>query len=319
MADVERQCQVDVALRWVKGYDTTIVSFVNTIPTREGGTHVAGFERAMTKAVNDSIVANNRKLAKLAKSGKDRAEKADIQEGLVAALKVTFPEPQFRGQTKGELGTPGVQSIVYDVVKDGLTGWFEGSGQEDPRRRTSARRSPRRSSTASRRRPEPRGQAQGGEPRLGRHARQAGRLPHPRTRRRAADRRGRLRRRPRQGRAQQRVHGRPAAPRQGRQRRQVQPQAGRRERRGPGAVHGHRRRVGPRLQARGRPLRPHHHPVRRRRRRQPHPLPAAHPHLPLHATAPRGRTGVRGPAAALHGQGRATRCTTRSPTTTRNA
>jgi DNA gyrase subunit B len=130
MADVDRQCQVDVALRWVKGYDATIVSFVNTIPTREGGTHVAGFERAMTKAVNDSIVANNRKLAKLAKSGKDRAEKADIQEGLVAALKVTFPEPQFRGQTKGELGTPGVQSIVYDVVKDGLTGWFESTGKK---------------------------------------------------------------------------------------------------------------------------------------------------------------------------------------------
>jgi DNA gyrase subunit B len=130
MAEVERQCQVDVALRWVKGYDTTVVSFVNTIPTREGGTHVAGFERAMTKAVNDSLVANNRKLAKLARTGKDRAEKADVQEGLVAALKVTFPEPQFRGQTKGELGTPGVQSIVYDVVKDGLTGWFEGSGKK---------------------------------------------------------------------------------------------------------------------------------------------------------------------------------------------
>jgi DNA gyrase subunit B len=130
MAEVERQCLVDVALRWVKGYDTTLVSFVNTIPTREGGTHVAGFERAMTKAVNDSLLANNRKLAKLAKSGKDRAEKADVQEGLVAAIKVTFAEPQFRGQTKGELGTPGVQSIVYDVVKDGLTGWFEGHGKK---------------------------------------------------------------------------------------------------------------------------------------------------------------------------------------------
>ncbi|HKY15493.1 MAG TPA: ATP-binding protein, partial [Microthrixaceae bacterium] len=130
MADVERQCLVDVALRWVKGYDTSVVSFVNTIPTREGGTHVTGFERAMNKAVNDTLMAGNRKLAKLARSGKDRAEKADVQEGLVAAIKVTFPEPQFRGQTKGELGTPGVQSIVYDIVKDGLTAWFEGSGKK---------------------------------------------------------------------------------------------------------------------------------------------------------------------------------------------
>ncbi len=107
MTEVERECQVDVALRWVKGYDTTLVSFVNTIPTREGGTHVAGLERAMTKAVNDSLMANNRKLAKLAKQGKDRAEKADVQEGLVAAIKVTFPEPQFRRPDQGRTGHAG--------------------------------------------------------------------------------------------------------------------------------------------------------------------------------------------------------------------
>lgn len=127
MTEVTRNCEVDVALRWVKGYDTTLVSFVNTIPTTDGGTHVAGFERAMTKAVNDSLLAGAKKLAKVAKDG-TRAEKADIQEGLVAAIKVTFPEPQFRGQTKGELGTPQVQSIVYETVKDGLTAWFEGGG-----------------------------------------------------------------------------------------------------------------------------------------------------------------------------------------------
>ncbi len=130
MTDVERTCTVDVALRWVKGYDTTIVSFVNTIPTTDGGTHVAGLERAMNKAVNDTLLAGAKKLAKLAKTGKDRAEKADVQEGLVAAIKVTFPEPQFRGQTKGELGTPAVQSIVYDVVKEGLAAWFSGGGRK---------------------------------------------------------------------------------------------------------------------------------------------------------------------------------------------
>ena len=130
MTDVERTCRVDVALRWVKGYDTTLVSFVNTIPTTEGGTHVAGFERALTKACNDSLLDGVKKLARLAKDGKDRAEKSDVQEGLVAAIKVTVPEPQVRGQTKGELGTPPVQSIVYDVVKDGLIGWIEGGGRK---------------------------------------------------------------------------------------------------------------------------------------------------------------------------------------------
>ena len=130
MTDVTRSCQVDVALRWVKGYDTTLVSFVNTIPTREGGTHVAGFERALTKAVNDVLLSTTKKLAKLAKDGKDRAEKSDVQEGLVAAVKVTFPEPQFKGQTKGELGTPAIQTIVYDTVKEGIGNWVDGGGRK---------------------------------------------------------------------------------------------------------------------------------------------------------------------------------------------
>jgi DNA gyrase subunit B len=130
MTLVERTCTVDVALRWVKGFEPTVASFVNTIPTPEGGTHVAGFHRAMTKVTNDVLLAGTKKLAKLAKSGKDRAEKADVQEGLVAAVKVTLPEPQFKGQTKQELGTPAVQSIVYEVVRSGFTNWIEGGGKK---------------------------------------------------------------------------------------------------------------------------------------------------------------------------------------------
>ena len=130
MTEVERTCTVEVAMRWVKGFDPQVVSFVNTIPTTEGGTHVAGLERAMTRVVNDVLLADLRKLAKLAKEGKDKASKDDIQEGLVAALKVTLPEPQFRGQTKEELGTPGVQSIVYDVVKSGFSAWIAADGKK---------------------------------------------------------------------------------------------------------------------------------------------------------------------------------------------
>jgi len=130
MTMVERECTVDVALRWVDGFETNIVTFVNTIPTAEGGTHLSGFEKSMNRAVNDVLLKDMRKLAKLAKNNKHKAIKDDVQEGLVAVCKVTFPEPQFRGQTKQELGTPGVEKIVYDVVKQGISDWFNGIGSK---------------------------------------------------------------------------------------------------------------------------------------------------------------------------------------------
>ena len=105
LTEVMRECHVDIALRWVQNYSTKIVSFVNTIPTPDGGTHVAGFERSLTAAVNQAITAADpRKLRKLRDDGK--AQKEDVQEGLVAVVRAVFPEPQFRGQTKRELGHP---------------------------------------------------------------------------------------------------------------------------------------------------------------------------------------------------------------------
>ncbi|MEM9561935.1 MAG: ATP-binding protein [Actinomycetota bacterium] len=130
MQTVTRPCTVDVAARWVKGFDSSLVSFVNTIPTSDGGTHVAGFERALSRVANEVLLADARKLKKLAKQGNDRATPADIQEGLVAAVKVTFPEPQFKGQTKQELGTPAVQNLVYETVKSGFTDWVSGGGKK---------------------------------------------------------------------------------------------------------------------------------------------------------------------------------------------
>lgn len=128
MSDVERECTVDIALRWVKGYDTEVVTFVNTIPTSQGGTHRAGFDKALTRVVNNVVLKDNRKLAKLAKQDKHKATKDDVQEGLVAAVKVTFPEPQFRGQTKQELGTPAIEGIVSRIVYEQLKEWFEPGG-----------------------------------------------------------------------------------------------------------------------------------------------------------------------------------------------
>ena len=130
MSVVSRPCTIDIAMRWVKGYDSNIVSFVNTIPTSDGGTHVAGFERALSRVANDVLLGDTKKLKKLAKEGNDRATPSDVQEGLVAAVKVTFPEPQFKGQTKQELGTPAVQSLVYDSVKTGFTDWSAGGGRK---------------------------------------------------------------------------------------------------------------------------------------------------------------------------------------------
>ena len=128
MTDVERECTVDIALRWVDGYDTKVVSFVNTIPTPQGGTHLAGFDKALTRVINNVVLKDHHKLARLAKQNKHKAVKDDVQEGLVAALKVTFAEPQFRGQTKQELGTPALDGIVSRVVYEQLKEWFEPGG-----------------------------------------------------------------------------------------------------------------------------------------------------------------------------------------------
>ena len=124
LTTVARECSVTAALQWTDGYRSDVRSFVNTIPTPAGGTHLAGFERALTRAVNDVLLDGSKKLAR---SG-ERAGREEAQEGLVAALQVVLPEPQFRGQTKQELGTPAVQSIVYDAVKSALTAWFTTDG-----------------------------------------------------------------------------------------------------------------------------------------------------------------------------------------------
>ena len=128
LTEVTRECQVDIALKWVQNYENRIVSFVNTIPTPDGGTHVAGFERSLTTAANQALAAADpRKLRKLKEEAK--VQKEDAQEGLIAVVRAVFPEPQFRGQTKRELGTPEVQKIVGAITRDGLKSWFDGTAK----------------------------------------------------------------------------------------------------------------------------------------------------------------------------------------------
>ena len=119
--DVERQLDVDIALRWDGGYDTTVRSFVNVIPTTKGGTHVTGFERALVRTLNDQLRA-----ARLLKTGEDPVIKEDVLEGLTAIVSVRVPEPQFEGQTKEVLGTPAATKIVSQVVSTELGNFLEG-------------------------------------------------------------------------------------------------------------------------------------------------------------------------------------------------
>jgi DNA gyrase subunit B len=117
--EVERELHVDVAMRWNTGYETELRSFVNVISTPKGGTHVAGFERAMVKVVNDQL-----RVAKILRATEDSVTKDDVLEGLVCVVAVRLAEPQFEGQTKEILGTPAASRIVGNVVTKELTAWF---------------------------------------------------------------------------------------------------------------------------------------------------------------------------------------------------
>ncbi len=112
--DVERTLEVDIALRWGTGYDAHVQSFVNIIATPKGGTHVAGFERGLTRAFLRGLDGT-----RLLKAGEE-VVKDDALEGLTAVVTVRLAEPQFEGQTKEVLGTPPVTRLVTRIVESEL-------------------------------------------------------------------------------------------------------------------------------------------------------------------------------------------------------
>lgn len=114
--DITRECDVDIALRWVNGYDTTIRSFVNVVATPGGGMHVDGFLNAVTRQVRKAVEDNARKLKVNLKDAKMKVERDDILAGLVAVVTVRIAEPQFQGQTKDVLGTAQVKPVVTRIV-----------------------------------------------------------------------------------------------------------------------------------------------------------------------------------------------------------
>ncbi|GAA1911158.1 DNA topoisomerase IV subunit B [Nocardioides lentus] len=117
--EVERDLEVDVALRWGTGYETELRSFVNVIATPKGGTHVGGFESALTKTFNEAL-----RTSKTLKTAEADVVKDDVLEGLTAVVTVRLAEPQFEGQTKEVLGTPDARRIVRGVVATELKSYL---------------------------------------------------------------------------------------------------------------------------------------------------------------------------------------------------
>jgi DNA gyrase subunit B len=116
----EENVEVEVALQYNTTYTENIISFVNNINTREGGTHVNGFRRAIARLFKQYGDDNGQfKKVKFSISGED------FREGLTAIVSVKVAEPQFKGQTKGELGNSEVTGIVSRIVGDEVKHWLE--------------------------------------------------------------------------------------------------------------------------------------------------------------------------------------------------
>src|SRR5919202_216733 len=115
------QGQVEVAMQWNGSYQESVYTFANNINTHEGGSHLSGFNAALTRTLN--------KYAKdkgFLKDGKDEnLEGEDAREGLAAVVSVKLQEPQFEGQTKTKLGNPWVRGFVEQTVNSRLGEFLE--------------------------------------------------------------------------------------------------------------------------------------------------------------------------------------------------
>ncbi|WKC90815.1 DNA topoisomerase (ATP-hydrolyzing) subunit B [Borreliella carolinensis] len=106
---------VNVGFKWTESYSDNILSFVNNINTREGGTHVVGFRSGLNKAMNEAF-----KNSKISKKDVPNLTGDDFKEGLTAVISVKVPEPQFEGQTKSKLGNSEIRKIVEVIVYEHL-------------------------------------------------------------------------------------------------------------------------------------------------------------------------------------------------------
>ncbi|HOG23563.1 MAG TPA: DNA topoisomerase (ATP-hydrolyzing) subunit B [Candidatus Omnitrophota bacterium] len=112
--------EVEAALQYNDGYGEDVFSFANNINTIEGGTHLSGFKTSLTRATNQYAKSKN-----LLKNLEGGLSGTDLTEGLAAVISVKVPRPQFEGQTKTKLGNSEVEGIVYSVLYESLSTFFE--------------------------------------------------------------------------------------------------------------------------------------------------------------------------------------------------
>jgi len=118
----ETDVEAEVALQYNNGYTENVESYVNVINTVNGGTHLTGFRMALTRAINDY----GKKIGSF-KNDEDSVTGDDTKEGLTAVVFIKMPQDriQFEGQTKGKLGNAEIQPLTQQIVKEGLSTYFE--------------------------------------------------------------------------------------------------------------------------------------------------------------------------------------------------
>jgi DNA gyrase subunit B len=119
------QGAVEVAMQWNSSYQDSVYTFANNINTHEGGSHLSGFNAALTRTLNRVA----RKL-ELLKEKEDNLEGEDVREGLAAVVSVKLTDPQFEGQTKTKLGNPWVKGFVEQAVNSKLAEFLEENPQD---------------------------------------------------------------------------------------------------------------------------------------------------------------------------------------------
>ena len=119
--EIERKVDIDVAFVYGNGYDNTTRSFVNIINTKHHGTHVQGFERALSRVLVNTI----RNTPRMLTAKEESPIIDDVREGITAIISIKFPEPQFTGQEKSTLGTQAITTVVSQAVDVELKKWLE--------------------------------------------------------------------------------------------------------------------------------------------------------------------------------------------------
>ncbi|MFB6363411.1 DNA topoisomerase IV subunit B [Paenibacillus elgii] len=118
------EIEVEVAMQYNDGYTETLVSFVNSIPTRGGGTHETGFKTAYTRVMNDYARKNG-----MLKEKEKNLDGQDLREGMMAVINIKMGEVEFVGQTKDQLGSASARSAVDSVVSDKMAVFLEENPQ----------------------------------------------------------------------------------------------------------------------------------------------------------------------------------------------